>query len=94
MTRYPYTPNPQQMELVRWVASLGAVTAQALADRLGSSVPSARARLTAAQRRGLLACQRPLSGRPALFTLTRAGQRACAARGIQACRVSPSNANH
>jgi hypothetical protein len=35
-----------------------------------------------------------LAGRPSLFTLTRAGLRACEMRGIQACRVSSTNANH
>jgi len=94
MSKQTHIPTPQQVQLVRWTASLGAVTAEAAAHRLGVSVPSARARLAVAQRCNLLARERPLAGRPALFTLTRAGQRACDARGIQVCRVSPSNANH
>jgi hypothetical protein len=94
MTQDIPAPTPQQIELARWVASLGAVTAEALAHRLGTSVASARARLAAAQHRNLLARKCPLAGRPALFSLTRAGLRACDAHGIQACSVSGSNANH
>lgn len=84
----------EQIETVRWAASLGAITAEALALRTGSSLASARARLSVAQRRGLLSRDCPLVDKPALFTLTRAGLRACDARGIQICSVSRSNANH
>jgi len=94
MSKHANTPTSEQIEIARWTASLGAVTAEALAHRLGVSLPAARARLIAAQRRKLLSHERPLSGRPALFTVTRAGLRACGARGIPICRVSPSNANH
>jgi hypothetical protein len=94
MNRQDQPPTPEQVEIVRWAASLGAITAEALALRLDVTLASARARLTAVQRRGLLTRDCPLRGRPPLFTLTRAGLRACDARGIQACRVSPSNANH
>jgi hypothetical protein len=87
-------PTPEQAEIARWTASLGAVTAEAFAQRTGTSVGSARAKLIAARRRELLASVRPLSGRPMLFTVTRAGLRACNARGIEMCAVSPSNANH
>jgi hypothetical protein len=87
-------PTPEQIEIARWTASLGAVTAEALAQHTGASVGSARAKLLAARRRKLLASVRPLSGRPMLFTVTRAGLRACQARGIEVCAVSPSNANH
>ncbi len=94
MTRQIQPLTPEQLDILRWTASLGAVTADALALRLDTSRASARARLTVAQRRGLLSRERPLAGHPALFTLTRAGLRACDARGIQASRVSASNANH
>lgn len=87
-------PTLEQIQIVRWTASLGAITAEALAYRIGVSVGSARARLIAARRRQLLASTQPLSGRPMLFTITRAGLRACDARGIQICAVSSSNANH
>jgi hypothetical protein len=87
-------PTNEQIEIARWTASLGAVTAEALAQRTGVSVASARAKLIAARRRKLLASARPLSGRPMLFTATRAGLRACQTRDIDVCRVSSSNANH
>ncbi len=94
MSRQNHPPTLEQIELVRWAASLGAVTAEALALRDGVSFASARARLAVARRRGLLSRDRPLAGRPALFTTTRVGLRACGARGIQACRVSPTSAHH
>jgi hypothetical protein len=87
-------PTHEQIEIARWTGSLGAVTAEALAQRSDVSVASARAKLIAARRRNLLASARPLSGRPMLFTITRAGLRTCQARGIEVCAVSPSNANH
>lgn len=87
-------PTPEQIEIARWAASLGAVTAEALAQRTGVSVASARAKLIAVRRRKLLASARPLSGRPMLFTTTRAGLRACQTRGMDVCAVSSSNANH
>lgn len=87
-------PTPEQIEIARWTASLGAVTAEALAQRTGVSVASARAKLIAARRRKLLASARPLSGRPMLFTTTRAGLRACQTGDIDVCEVSSSNANH
>ena len=57
-------PTPEQIEIVRWTASLGAVTAEALAQRTDASVASARAKLLAARRRKLLASVRPLSDGP------------------------------
>ncbi len=94
MTRQTHPPTLEQIDVLRWTASLGAVTADALALRLDITSASARARLSVAQRRGLLSRDRPLVGHPALFSLTRAGLRACDARGIQACQVRSSNANH
>ena len=94
MRRQDRPPTPEQIEIARWTASLGAVTAEALAQRSGVSVASARAKLVAARRRKLLASERPLSGRPMLFTTTRAGLRACQTRNIDVCAVSESNANH
>jgi hypothetical protein len=94
MSRSTHTPTPEQIELARWTASLGAVTAEALAHRRAVSVASARARLVAAQRAGLLSRERPLAGRPSLFSATRAGLRACGARGMQACDVKNGTANH
>jgi hypothetical protein len=80
--------------ILSWTAGLGAVTAEALAIRLQVSVPSARARLLSAERDGLLARHRPLVARPALYTVTRAGLRAVAARGLEPGRVSAAGAGH
>lgn len=86
--------SEEQRELLLWTASLGAVTAPALAFRLGVSIASARARLAAVQRRGLLERVKPLVDQPALFTITRAGLRAVGTQGIDLCKVSASGARH
>ena len=88
------TLPPEQAAILRWTAGMGAITAEALADRQGTSVASARARLLAAERARLLSRRRPLVGRPALYTITRAGLRACALRGLEPAHVSASNAMH
>ncbi|HWX46224.1 MAG TPA: hypothetical protein VNY52_13005 [Solirubrobacteraceae bacterium] len=77
-----------------WAAGLGAVTAEALAVHLRVTVASARGRLLGAVREGLLAGCRPLSGRPTLYTVTRAGLCAAGARGLDPCRVSAAGARH
>lgn len=87
-------PSAARTAIVSWAAGLGAVTAEALALRLQISVPSARARLLAAERDGLLARHRPLVDRPALYTVTRVGLRAVAARGLEPGRVSAAGAAH
>lgn len=94
MSRFTHTPTPEQIELARWTASLGAVTAEALAHRRSVSVASARARLGVARRAGLISRERPLLGQPALFSVTRAGLRACDMRGVQPCSVKASGAHH
>jgi hypothetical protein len=94
MSKSTNPPTGEQIELVCWAASLGAVTAEALAHRRGVSLASARAHLGAARRAGLLARERPLTEHPALFGATRAGLRACGARGIDTCRITSSNAHH
>ncbi len=86
--------TPEQLDIVRWTASLGAITAEALALRLGVSPPSARARLSAVQRRGLLSRKRPLVESPALFAATRTGLRASGVRGIKPGGISASSAHH
>ena len=87
-------PSPGQLEIVRWTGSLGAVSAEALAERMDVSVASARARLSAAERAGWLARGRPLAGQPALYSATAAGLRACGARGLEPGKVSASAAAH
>jgi hypothetical protein len=79
---------------VQWTAGIGAVTAEALAERRGATVASARARLLAAERHGLLQRRRPLAGQPALYTVTRAGLAVSGMRGVEPCRVSAANAHH
>ncbi len=88
------TLSPERAAIVGWTARMGAVTAEALADREDTSVASARARLLAAERARLLSRWRPLVGQPALFTVTPTGLRACGLRGLEPCRVSASNAAH
>lgn len=83
----------RQMATIRWVAGLGAVTAEALAHREQISLASARGRLHAAVGQQLLAAARPLRSAPTLYTVTPAGMRACGCR-LESCRVSPGNASH
>jgi hypothetical protein len=82
-------------ELLAWAARLGAVTADALAAREGQDrADSARARLAAAERAGLMSAWRLLSGEPALYTLTRQGLRAAGRSELALSRVSPAGAAH
>lgn len=82
------------IDLIRWTARMGAVTAEALAERHGTTPARARARLLAERRAGRLAHTRPLHGQPALYTATRAGLRQAGAGPLGVCRVSASNALH
>ncbi|HEY4450173.1 MAG TPA: hypothetical protein VGN13_01110 [Solirubrobacteraceae bacterium] len=89
------SPAPERVALLEWTARIGAVTAEALARRDRVSVASARARLLAAGRDGLLRRERPLNGHPALYTVTRPGLRAAGIRGGPgAARIGPANARH
>jgi hypothetical protein len=83
-----------RIALVRWAAGLGAVTAEAVAVHLDISTASARGRLLAGERERLLERCVPLTGRPALYAVTRAGLRAAGMHGPDPCRVSASNALH
>ncbi|MGA8365501.1 MAG: hypothetical protein WB709_13425 [Solirubrobacteraceae bacterium] len=94
MVRIDPALSPERVALIQWTARMGAVTAQSLAIVQNVSESSARARLQAAERRGLLTCSRPLVKQPALYTLTRAGMRSCDLRGLDPCRVSTSGAAH
>jgi hypothetical protein len=76
---------PERVALIRWAAGLGAVTAEAVAEHLGVSVASARGRLAAAEGERLLQRHRPLTDRPALYTVTRAGLRASNALHLIEC---------
>jgi hypothetical protein len=88
------TISRERMDVLQWTARMGAVTAEALADRQRTAVATAGSRLRAAEKRGLLSRRAPLAGRPALYTITRAGLRASGSRGLQPARVSPANASH
>ncbi|MDQ6811431.1 MAG: hypothetical protein M3Z95_05995, partial [Actinomycetota bacterium] len=79
---------------MRWIACLGAVTAEALAAHGGVTVASARGRLRAGEGARLLRSRRPLLGQPALYTVTPAGLRAAGLSDLDPCRVSASNALH
>jgi hypothetical protein len=94
MVRPGNTHSPERLAILRWTVRLGAVTAEALAQHGGWTLASARARLLAAERAGLLCSRRVLAGGPALYTATRAGLRASGLRGFEPCRVSVANAPH
>lgn len=94
MTALTDSNTAERLEIVRWTARHGASTAEALSERLGVSLASARARLTAARVAGLLARCQPLAGEPALYTATRSGLRACGAAGLDPARVSAASARH
>jgi hypothetical protein len=94
MVREGKPPSPERVAVLQWTARLGAVTAEALAGREGTTVASARARLGAAERGRLLARRDLLAGQPALYTVTRAGLRVAGLQGLDLCRVSASNALH
>lgn len=81
-------------ELVEWVARLGAVTAEALAERDRCTVQAARGRLQGAGQSGLLSSSRPLQSRPAVYTATAAGLRAAELERLGPGRVSAANAAH
>jgi DNA-binding transcriptional ArsR family regulator len=85
---------PERLTILRWVARLGAVTAEALAQHEGRTIASARAHLLAAERAGLLCRRRVLADAPALYTVTRAGLRTSGLRGLEPCRISVANAPH
>ena len=80
--------------IIAWIAGLGAGTAEALARERGWTPAAARARLSHAERRGLLAAWRPLRDQPALYTATHAGLRAAGVSAIAPTRVSAGGARH
>lgn len=86
--------TPEQLTVVRWTAGLGAVTAPALARAQATPLASARTRLAAAERAGLLRSRRVLVGAPALYTATSAGMRAAGVCGMEPCRIGAANAPH
>jgi hypothetical protein len=81
-------------EMVEWVARIGAVTADAFAERERCKLQAARGRLQAAAKAGLLLSSRPLQSRPAIYTATAAGLRAADLERLEPGRVSAANAAH
>jgi hypothetical protein len=94
MVRQQRTPAAEQASILLWTASLGAVTAEALAARRDIALACARARLGVLVRAGWLARRRPLARGPALYVATRSGLRRCGAGEIDPCRVSAAGAHH
>ncbi len=94
MIRGASTPSPGRLALLRWTARVGAVTAEALAAHEQSTVISARSRLAAAERDGLLSRSRPLARQPALYVVTRAGLRTCGLSQLEPGRITVANAHH
>ncbi len=80
--------------VLRWAASVGAITAEALAELQDTAVASARSYLGVAVREQLLVRKRPLVDQPALYVLTRAGLRASGLAGVDASCVTASNTTH
>ncbi len=94
MTTKSSINNPTQTQLMRRLTSLGALTAEALAELEGCTCASARGRLQAAVRAGLAGRVRPLRGAPSLFTATRAGMALVGLAGEEPTRVSAASARH
>ena len=94
MVRASTPSSPEQAALLRWTVCIGAVTAEAVAIHGQWTLASARARLHAAERAGLLCSRRLLAARPTLYTATRSGLRASGLHGFEPCRVSVANAPH
>jgi len=94
MTRNGNPRSPEQLAILTWMVRLGALTAEALARREACTLASARARLLALVRVGLVSRQQLLAAAPTLYTVTRAGLRASGLRGFEPARVSVAGAPH
>ena len=90
----PAKLTAEQAGTLAWVATIGAVTAPALALRDGCSRASARGRLEALARRGLTQRARPLTAQPTLYLATRDGLRALPGIAASPARVSAASAAH
>jgi hypothetical protein len=89
-----YAHSHEQLDILNWTVRFGVVTAEAVAVHGGWTLASARGRLCAAERAGLLTSRRVLADASPLYTATRAGLRASAVRALEPCRVSVSAAPH
>ena len=83
----------RRRELLAWAGTIGAVTAEALGER-EQGAASARARLAAAERKGLMSVWRLVRDPPALYTVTRAGLRAGGVPDLEPACVSAAGAAH
>jgi hypothetical protein len=81
-------------EVVQWASGLGAITAESLARRNGTSLASARGVLARAVREGLMGRSRVLADQPTLYHVTRSGLRHVGGPALAVCRVRASNARH
>jgi hypothetical protein len=86
--------TPERVAIMQWTVRMGAITAEALADRLDMTIACARGQLQVLDKAGWLSRKRLLAQQPALYTATRAGLRVAGLQGLDPCRVSASNANH
>jgi hypothetical protein len=84
----------ERIDILQWTARMGAVTAEALADRQRSTLAAARARLLGAERDLPVARRRLLAEQPTLFAITRAGLRTAGVHGLEPCRITVANAPH
>jgi len=81
-------------ELIRWADETGPLSARALAILQDVTFASARARLAAAERSGLMRSARPLAGAGRLYVPTREGLRGCGLGGGGQPVPGPAIANH
>jgi hypothetical protein len=86
--------SPGRTTMLRWAACLGAVTPEALALHERRTLASARGRLLAAERAGLMSRWALLADAPSLYTVTAAGVRAAGVHGVEPGRVSVAGAPH
>jgi hypothetical protein len=94
MTKGTAAVSLDRSTVLRWTASVGAITAEALAELQDATLASARSYLAVAVREGQLVRERPLVAQPALYVLTPAGLRASGLAGAGPSRVTASNATH
>jgi hypothetical protein len=84
----------ERQQLLRWVAGLGAVTAEALAYSRDISEAAARGRLQALVDEGVMRAARPLRERPTLYAVTLASMLVGTRRALDPCRITPVTAPH
>ncbi len=88
------TTSTTQQPILAWIGRIGAAGAAEVSVRFSLSASSARARLVACERAGLLEGARLLHGQPPLYAATPAGLRAAGLAELRPCRVSPSGFAH